>query len=82
MAQNCLLASSRVTYAYARDGLFPLSGIWKKCRQNPNPNQCSYHELYCRRIVIIIDFRGDVSIGSILVLVHLLDSFHLLCQHF
>ena len=58
MAQNCLLASSRVTYAYARDGLFPLSGIWKKCRQNPNPNQCSYHELYCRRIVIIIDFRG------------------------
>lgn len=30
MAQNCLLAALRVTYAYSRDGLFPYSNIWKK----------------------------------------------------
>ena len=33
-------------------------------------------------LLLLLIFGGDVSIGSILVLVHLLDSFHLLCQHF
>lgn len=30
MGQGCMVAASRVTYAYARDDCFPLSGIWKK----------------------------------------------------
>ncbi|RCK56437.1 putative polyamine transporter [Candida viswanathii] len=30
MAQNCLLAALRVTFAYSRDGLFPFSNIWKQ----------------------------------------------------
>lgn len=30
MGQGCMVAASRVTYAYARDDCFPLSRIWKK----------------------------------------------------
>jgi amino acid transporter len=30
MGQGCMVAASRVTYAYARDDCFPLSGVWKQ----------------------------------------------------
>ncbi|KAJ5666249.1 amino-acid permease [Penicillium maclennaniae] len=30
MGQGCMVAASRVTYAYARDDCFPYSNIWKK----------------------------------------------------
>ncbi|KAI9750375.1 MAG: hypothetical protein M4579_006499 [Chaenotheca gracillima] len=30
MGQGCMVAASRVTYAYARDDCFPFSNIWKK----------------------------------------------------
>ena len=33
MGQGCMVAASRVTYAYARDDCFPLSRVWK--RVNP-----------------------------------------------
>ena len=34
MGQGCMVAASRVTYAYARDDCFPLSSTWKKVNKH------------------------------------------------
>lgn len=34
MGQGCMVAASRVTFAYGRDGVFPFSKIWAKVRAN------------------------------------------------
>lgn len=66
MAQNCLLASSRVTYAYARDGLFPLSGIWKKVSpKTQTPINAVIMNFIVEELLLLLIFGGDVSIGSI-----------------
>jgi len=34
MGQGCMIAASRVTFAYARDGVFPMSHLWSKVNKH------------------------------------------------
>jgi amino acid transporter len=66
MGQGCMIAASRVTYAYARDDCFPLSRIWKQV--NPTTQtpvnavmmNCGLGILMC-----LLIFGGEVAIGAL-----------------
>lgn len=66
MAQSCLLASSRVTYAYSRDGLFPLSRIWKRVSPwTQTPIWAVVMNVVIGELILLLIFAGDVAIGAI-----------------
>ncbi|KAL6453547.1 GPT1 putative polyamine transporter [Candida maltosa Xu316] len=66
MAQNCLLAASRVTYAYSRDGLLPLSNIWKKVsRKTQTPINAVIANCILGILFLLLGFAGDTAIGAI-----------------
>lgn len=62
----CMLAASRVTYAYLRDGLFPGSRWWKKV--NPitqTPINAVWINCLLGQLLLLLMFAGDVAIGAI-----------------
>ncbi|KAI5954813.1 hypothetical protein KGF57_003837 [Candida theae] len=66
MSLNCLLTSSRVTFAYSRDGLLPGSDIWKKV--NPvtrTPIYAVAINIIIGELLLLLKFAGDVAIGAI-----------------
>ncbi|KAL1969950.1 hypothetical protein VTN77DRAFT_7460 [Rasamsonia byssochlamydoides] len=66
MGQGCMIAASRVTYAYARDDCFPLSRVWKKVNTrtqtpvNAVMMNCGLGILMC-----LLIFAGEVAIGAL-----------------
>jgi amino acid transporter len=56
MGQACMISASRVTFAYARDGCFPLSRYWK--RVNP----------YTRTPVNAVWFNSVIGILALLLI--------------
>ncbi|KAL2012631.1 hypothetical protein VTN00DRAFT_156 [Thermoascus crustaceus] len=66
MGQGCMIAASRVTYAYARDDCFPLSRIWKKVNTrtrtpvNAVLANCALGILMC-----LLIFAGETAIGAL-----------------
>lgn len=66
MSQNCLLASSRVTYAYSRDGLLPGSNIWKQISPvTSTPIYAVTINIVIGELLLLLLFAGEVAIGAI-----------------
>ncbi|KAL4979856.1 amino acid permease-domain-containing protein [Aspergillus desertorum] len=66
MGQGCMVAASRVTYAYARDDCFPLSKYWKRIN---NTTQTPVNAVILNSVLGILMclllFVGDVAIGAL-----------------
>ncbi|KAL4807149.1 amino acid permease-domain-containing protein [Aspergillus unguis] len=66
MGQGCMVAASRVTYAYARDDCFPLSKYWKLVN---NTTQTPVNAVILNAVLGILMclllFAGDVAIGAL-----------------
>jgi len=66
MGQGCMVAASRVTYAYARDDCFPLSRIWKKVNKTTQtPVNAVWFNTTIGICLTFLIFAGTVAIGAI-----------------
>ena len=66
MGQACMVAASRVTYAYARDDCFPLSRIWKKVHPwTKTPVNAVWFNVVVGEACMLLLFAGDIAIGAI-----------------
>ena len=66
MGQGCMVAASRVTYAYARDDCFPFSGVWKQV--NPYTKTPVNSVIANGVLGILMAFlilAGDTAIGAL-----------------
>lgn len=66
MGQGCMVAASRVTFAYARDGCFPFSRFW--ARVNPvtkTPVNAVWFNVFVGCCCVLLIFAGEVAIGAI-----------------
>lgn len=66
MGSNCMLAASRVTYAYARDDMFPLSLWWKKVHPfTATPVNAVWINMVLGQLMLLLMFAGDTAIGAV-----------------
>ncbi|KAE8341613.1 hypothetical protein BDV24DRAFT_131701 [Aspergillus arachidicola] len=66
MGQGCMVAASRVTYAYARDDCFPLSRIWKKVdSRTKTPVNAVIINAILGILMCLLILAGDVAIGAL-----------------
>ena len=66
MGQGCMVAASRVTYAYSRDGCFPGSSIWKRVnRHTQTPVNAVWFNTTVGICMTLLIFGGPVAIGAI-----------------
>lgn len=66
MGCSCMLAASRVTFAYSRDGLFPFSGIWSKVNSRTDtPVYAVWVNMFLGQLFLLLMFAGDVAIGAL-----------------
>lgn len=66
MGQGCMVAASRVTFAYARDGCFP--GSWWIRRVNKHtytPVNAVWFNTSIGMLLLLLIFGGSVAIGAI-----------------
>jgi amino acid transporter len=66
MGQGCMIAASRVTFAYARDDCFPFSRIWKKVNKHTQtPVNAVWGNTVLGILMLLLIFGGSVSIGAL-----------------
>ncbi|KAL4965591.1 amino acid permease [Aspergillus stella-maris] len=66
MGQGCMVAASRVTYAYARDDCFPLSKYWKHVNSvTDTPVNAVIINAILGILMCLLLFAGDVAIGAL-----------------
>lgn len=66
MGQGCMVAASRVTYAYARDDCFPLSRIWKKVNtRTKTPVNAVLANCALGILMCLLIFAGKTAIGAL-----------------
>ncbi|KAL2003780.1 hypothetical protein VTN02DRAFT_2274 [Thermoascus thermophilus] len=66
MGQGCMVAASRVTYAYARDDCFPLSGIWKRVNtRTKTPVNAVLANGALGILMSLLIFAGKTTIGAL-----------------
>ncbi|KAF5859475.1 hypothetical protein ETB97_002827 [Aspergillus alliaceus] len=66
MGQGCMVAASRVTYAYARDDCFPLSKVWKKVdSRTQTPVNAVIMNAVIGVLMCLLILAGDVAIGAL-----------------
>ena len=66
MGQGCMVAASRVTYAYARDDCFPFSYIIKRVNKHTQtPVNAVWFNTCIGIILTLLIFGGPVAIGAI-----------------
>lgn len=66
MGQGCMVAASRVTYAYARDDVFPLSHIWKKVNKTTKtPVNAVLLNAPLGILMCLLILAGYVAIGAL-----------------
>ncbi|KAF2132907.1 amino acid transporter [Dothidotthia symphoricarpi CBS 119687] len=66
MGQGCMIAASRVTFAYARDDCFPLSKFWKQV--NPitkTPVNAVWLNCGVGIILLLLMFGGELAVGAL-----------------
>lgn len=66
MGQGCMIAASRVTFAYARDGVFPGSKWWKIV--NPytkTPVNAVWFNVALGCLMLLLIFGGVLTIGAL-----------------
>ena len=66
MGQGCMVAASRVTFAYARDGCFPMSRYWARVnRHTQTPVNAVWFNCVIGILCTLLIFGGSVPIGAI-----------------
>ncbi|KAK6454035.1 amino acid permease-domain-containing protein [Scheffersomyces xylosifermentans] len=66
MGCSCMLAASRVTFAYSRDGMFPGSRWWKQVLPlTQTPVNAVWINLFIGQLSLLLMFAGDTAIGAI-----------------
>ncbi|KKK22117.1 hypothetical protein ARAM_006469 [Aspergillus rambellii] len=66
MGQGCMVAASRVTYAYARDDCFPLSKYWKRVNgTTQTPVNAVVLNAVLGILMCLLMFGGSVAIGAL-----------------
>lgn len=66
MGQGCMVAASRVTYAYARDDCFPMSDVWKRVNTTTQtPVNAVWLNTAIGIALLFLIFGGSVTIGAI-----------------
>jgi amino acid transporter len=66
MGQGCMVAASRVTYAYARDGCLPLSRFWRKVnRHTKTPVNAVWFNCTVGILLCLLIFAGETAILAI-----------------
>ena len=66
MGQACMIAASRVTFAYARDDCFPFSRIWKHVNvYTKTPVNAVWFNNFIGIICLFLIFGGELAIGAI-----------------
>ncbi|KAF2277490.1 uncharacterized protein EI97DRAFT_432359 [Westerdykella ornata] len=66
MGQGCMIAASRVTFAYARDGCFPLSQYWRVV--NPvtqTPVNAVWFNCIIGIVLLLLIFGGELAVGAL-----------------
>jgi amino acid transporter len=65
MGQGCMIAASRVTFAYARDDCFPFSNIWKQVNQKTKtPVNAVWFNTSVGCIMLLLIFGGPLAAGA------------------
>ncbi|KAF7713361.1 Amino acid permease [Penicillium ucsense] len=66
MGQGCMVAASRVTYAYARDDCFPLSRLWKQVNpRTQTPVNAVILNAALGILMCLLILAGSVAIGAL-----------------
>ncbi|KAF9735755.1 hypothetical protein PMIN06_010005 [Paraphaeosphaeria minitans] len=66
MGQGCMIAASRVTFAYARDDCFPLSSLWKQVHPlTLTPVNAVWFNCGIGILSLLLIFGGSVSVGAL-----------------
>lgn len=66
MGQGCMIAASRVTFAYARDDCFPFSGLWKQVNsRTKTPVNAVWFNTALGCLVLLLIFAGGAAIDAI-----------------
>ena len=66
MGQGCMVAASRVTYAYARDDCFPLSRVWKSVNNRTHtPVNAVLLNTALGITMSLLMLAGSVAIGAL-----------------
>nr|POF26209.1 putative amino-acid permease [Quercus suber] len=66
MGQGCMIAASRVTFAYARDGCFPFSSVWKRVNAlTQTPVNAVWFNTVVGCALCLLIFGGSIAIGAI-----------------
>ncbi|KAF2739327.1 amino acid transporter [Polyplosphaeria fusca] len=66
MGQGCMIAASRVTFAYARDDCFPLSKYWKVVNKTTQtPVNAVWFNCVIGILLLFLIFGGDLAIGAL-----------------
>jgi len=66
MGQGCMIAASRVTYAYARDGCFPMSRYWRRVNSfTKTPVNAVWFNCVIGILLCLLIFAGEVAILAI-----------------
>lgn len=66
MGQGCMVAASRVTYAYARDDCFPFSDYWKQVHPyTQTPINAVVLNAILGILMCLLILAGDVAIGAL-----------------
>lgn len=66
MGQGCMIAASRVTFAYARDDCFPLSRIWSKVNKHTQtPVNAVWLNCAVGIACLLLIFGGEIAIGAL-----------------
>lgn len=66
MGQGCMIAASRVTFAYARDDCFPGSRWWKKVNaRTRTPVNAVWFNCAIGCLCLLLVFGGEVSVGAL-----------------
>ncbi|KAK5131916.1 hypothetical protein LTR08_000504 [Meristemomyces frigidus] len=66
MGQGCMIAASRVTFAYARDDCFPFSKYWKHVNTvTHTPVNAVWLNNLVGNVTLLLIFGGGIAIGAI-----------------
>ncbi|ODV61678.1 putative GABA/polyamine transporter [Ascoidea rubescens DSM 1968] len=66
MGQAGMIAASRVTFAYSRDGCFPLSRIWRQVNSHTKtPVNAVWFNCFIGELLLLLIFAGETAIGAI-----------------
>ncbi|KAJ9627288.1 GABA/polyamine transporter [Taxawa tesnikishii (nom. ined.)] len=66
MGQGCMVAASRVTFAYARDDCFPLSKYWKHVNTyTKTPVNAVWFNTVIGCFLLLLIFAGSVAVGAL-----------------